>query len=86
MVSLPETAAVGVFVNDAEVLWAPDPSAQTGVTLEAGQTARVLGLDESGNYYQIVWVGTYLWVPVGSLSPNPDEVWQNAPLPTETVD
>lgn len=85
MVTLPETAAVGTFVASTPAFWAPDPGAGTGVVFEAGKTIWVLGTDDSGHYYKVVLSGIYLWVPVESLGPNYDEVWNGAPLPTEIM-
>lgn len=85
MVTLPETAAVGTFVASTPAYWAPDPDASTGVMFEAGKTIWVLGVDESGDYYKVVLSGIYLWVPVESLGPNYDEVWNGAPLPAEIM-
>ncbi len=85
MVPLPETAAVGTFVASTPAFWTPDPTADTGVVFEAGKTIWVLGVDASGHYYQVVLSGIYLWVPVESIGPNYDAVWNGSPLPTAIV-
>jgi len=53
--------------------------------LPAGKTAWVLGQDASGQFYKIVWTCTMLWVPVSTMGPNFDAVWNGAPLPTNVV-
>lgn len=81
---IPETAVGGTFVADAPVFWAPGELIDVVIT--AGNSARVLGVDASGEYYKIIWVCDYLWVPKSSLGPNYDAVWNGAPLPTEVVE
>ncbi len=66
--------------------WAPGELVNPTQVIEAGDTARVIGLDASGEYYQIIWVCDFLWVPKDTLAPNPDAVWQGAPLPTDVVE
>jgi hypothetical protein len=39
-----------------------------------GKTAWVLGVDESGVYYMILWGCQTLWVPVGVMGPDNDAV------------
>ena len=85
MVHLPATAVVGAFVADARLFYAPGTAIEPELVLEAGKTAYVLGVDQSGAYYKIVWGCDYLWVPVGTMGPNPDSVWNNTPLPTGVV-
>jgi len=46
----------------------------------------VLGVDESGAFYKIILACQYLWVPVETMQPNYDEVWQGRPLPTTLAD
>ncbi len=67
----PATAVGGTFVADA-LVWKPGELTNPLVTIKAGNTARVLGLDASGQYYKIIWVCDFLWVPKATLGPNYD--------------
>jgi hypothetical protein len=84
---MPITASsvVGQFVSTTNAYWAPG-KVSSDVVIEAGKTAWVLGMDESGEYYKIVWACSTLWVPVETLGPNYDDVWQGTPLPTVVVE
>jgi len=85
MMPIPATAVGGTFVADAPTYWAPGEPTNPLVTIKAGNTARVIGKDASGQYYKIIWVCDFLWVPVNTMGPNYDSVWNGAPLPTEVV-
>ncbi len=85
MLALPPNAVVGQVLATTTAYWAPGEITNPPVVLEAGKTAWVLGQDESGEYYQIAFACSYLWVPVEAMGPNPDAVWNNTPLPTDTV-
>ena len=86
LLPIPATAVGGTVVADAPVYWEPGELTSPLVTIKAGNTARVLGLDASGQYYKIIWVCDYLWVPKATLGPNYDAVWNGAPLPVEVVE
>jgi hypothetical protein len=85
LLDIPDTAVVGTFVADVVADWTPGVPTGPAVTLEAGKTAWVLGVDESGAYYKIFWGCQTLWVPVGAMGPNFDDVWHGTPLPTGVV-
>lgn len=85
MMDMPSTAVVGAFVAETRAYWTPGALIEPEVVFEAGKTAWVLGVDETGEYYKIVWGCSYLWVPVSSMGPNYDEVWNGTPLPTDVV-
>ena len=85
LMPIPATAVGGTFVADAPVYWKPGELTNPLVTIKAGNSARVLGLDASGEYYKIIWVCNFLWVPRATLGPNYDAVWHGAPLPTGVV-
>ena len=55
------------------------------MSITAGNTAIVIGLDASGAYWKIIWECGTLWVPVETMGPNYDAVWNGAPLPAGTV-
>jgi len=78
-------AAVGVFGVDTDVFWGPDVDATTDITMPAGKTAWVLGMDDTGAFYQFIWGCTYLWAPVNTLGPNFDNTWNGTPLPATVV-
>ena len=83
---LTNDAAVGTFVADTTVLWGPDANAMTTLTMPAGKTAWVLGVDDSGQFYKFAWSCSYLWAPVSMLGPNFDAVWDGTPLPISVVE
>jgi hypothetical protein len=85
MISIPSTAVGATFVADAPVYWAPGKLVEPPVTLVAGKSVRAIGLDSTGQYYQILFACQFLWVPANTLGPNYDEVWNGAPLPTGVV-
>jgi hypothetical protein len=84
-IAIPSTAVGGTFVADAPLYWTPGQLVSPAKTIPAGESARVIGLDESGKYYKIIWVCDYVWVPANALGPNFDAVWHGAPLPTGVV-
>jgi hypothetical protein len=84
--ALTDTSVVGAFVQDALVYADPGVPSSPAITLPAGKTTWVLGIDASGQYYKIRWACQYLWVQVGTMGPNFDAVWNGHPLPTEVVD
>jgi hypothetical protein len=79
-------AAVGTFVWNTDVYWGPDTSKTTGITMPAGKSAWVLGMDETGEFYKFIWSCTYLWAPVGTLGPTYDDTWLGTPLPATVVE
>lgn len=85
LVNLPSGSVVGLFVATTPAYFAPQAGATTETVIEAGKTLWVLGVDASGNFYKVLISGQYFWVPVGTMGPNFDEVWNGAPLPTQTV-
>ena len=85
LLPIPATAVGGTFVADAPVYWKPGELTSPLVTIKAGNSARVIGLDASGQYYKIIWACDFVWAPVGTLGPNYDAVWNGAPLPTAVV-
>ena len=85
LMPIPETAVGGTFVADAPIHWTPGELTSPLLTIAAGNSARVLGLDTSGQYYKIIWVCDYVWVPKATLGPNYDAVWNGASLPTAVV-
>lgn len=76
---------VGAFVTWADFYYEPGQLIDPQIGVPAGKTAWVLGMDESGEYYQILWANTTVWVLAETMGPNYDEVWNGAPLPTGVV-
>ncbi|MBI5960081.1 MAG: hypothetical protein HY866_15180 [Chloroflexi bacterium] len=85
MVAIPDTAVVGSFVTTTAIHWAPRADAVSTVVMEAGKTAWVYGVDESGQFYKVMLSGKFFWVPVQTMGPNFDAVWLGRPLPTVVV-
>jgi hypothetical protein len=83
LINIPSTAVVGAFVADTPIYWTPGQA--TPYVLQAGKTAWVFGRDASGTYYKILWVCSFGWVPVSTMGPNYDQVWNGRPLPTDVV-
>lgn len=86
MVELPQWGVMGQFNAAAPLYYLPDVQARTSITMDAGKTLWVLGKDASGEFYQVVLSGAYLWAPVGSLQPVGSAPWNGRELPTEVVD
>jgi len=85
LVPIPDTAVVGSFVQTTPAYFAPQSSAATDTVMEAGKTAWVYGVDASGQFYKVMLAGKFFWVPVNTMGPNYDEVWNGTPLPTNVV-
>ena len=85
LVPIPDTAVVGSFVQTTPAYFAPQSSAATDTVMEAGKTAWVYGVDASGQFYKVMLAGKFFWVPVSTMGPNYDEVWNGTPLPTTVV-
>lgn len=80
-------AVVGRFVTDTRAYY--DPSANTlivpAIDISAGKTLYVFGEDSTHSYNKVLLQCQYVWVPIGTVGPNPDKVWNNTPLPTAIV-
>jgi hypothetical protein len=85
MVPIPSTAVVGAFVATTPIYFAPQADAATTILMEAGKTAWVYGVDASGGFYKVMLAGKFFWVPVKTMGPNYDAVWNGKPLPTDVV-
>jgi hypothetical protein len=85
LMGITSTSVVGLFVADTQTYWRPGDLTNPLVTIPAGKTAWVLGLNSTEEYYKIIWVCNYLWVPVSDMAPNPDHVWNSKPLPTDII-
>ena len=86
MVPIPDTAVVGSFVTTTPIYFEPRADAATATVMEAGKTAYVYGVDASGGFYKVMLSGQFFWVPVNTMGPNFDSVWNGRPLPTNVVD
>ena len=84
-VPLTASSVVGTFTQTTPVYWQPSADSASNVVLEAGKSYWVLGVDASGGYYRIVIGCSLVWVPVGAIGPNYDDVWGGRPLPTNVV-
>ena len=85
MVPIPSQAVVGSFVATTAVYGSPNANAESTTVMEAGKTAWVYGVDASGQFYKVMLAGKFFWVPVNTMGPNYDEVWNGTPLPTTVV-
>jgi len=80
-------AVVGRFVTDTRAYYQPSASSLTvpAIEIAAGKTLYVFGEDETHSYNKVLLQCQYLWVPIGTVGPNPDQVWNSSPLPTAVV-
>jgi hypothetical protein len=83
--AIPSTAVVGKFVKTTPVYSDPIPGSEINVTMAVGKSAWVFGVDPSGQFYRVMLGGALFWVPVDTMGPNYDEVWQGRPLPGRAV-
>ncbi len=86
MVYIPEYAVVGSFTASTPLYFDDNANAATSTVMEAGKTLWVFGINAEGTYYQVLLNGVNYWVPVGTMGPNYDEVWNGTPLPTVVVE
>ncbi|MBN1681217.1 MAG: hypothetical protein JW966_13100 [Anaerolineae bacterium] len=78
-------AVVGQVLFDQVAFWAPKDGAETHdppIVISPNKTLWVYGLDSSAQFWKVSLGCAYLWVPVGSMGPNPDNVWHNTGLPS----
>ncbi len=84
---IPDTAVSGAFVTTTAIYAQPTQDAGIpDVVMDAGKTVYVYGLDTSEQFYKVMLSGKFFWVPVDTIGPNFDEVWQGHPLPTVIVE
>lgn len=86
--SLPAGSVVGSLLIPTRTYWAPQLDAATDVILGVTPSSKsywVLGQDASQAFYKIALACNYLWVPVATMGPNYDAVWNGTPLPTRVV-
>ena len=86
MVEIPGGSAVGTFVVDTPLYWAPQADAVTTHVITAGQSLWVTGMDASGQYQQVILSGNFLWVPAGTVSSTYDDTWGGSPLPAQHIE
>ena len=86
MVPIPPQAVVGTFTTATPLHYTPALDGASSYVMEAGQSLWVLGVDETGTFYQVLLSGNTYWVPVANIGPTYDEVWGGAPLPTEVIE
>ncbi|MCZ2096952.1 MAG: DVUA0089 family protein [Anaerolineae bacterium] len=85
-IRLPRDSVVGAFVTETVADWSPGKAtASPPVVFTPGKAVWVIGVNEDATHYKIAYVCNYLWVPVSSLGPNYDAMWNGTPLPTRTV-
>lgn len=86
--TLPITSnsVVGTFVADTPVYSDPGVLVSPPIVITAGKSYWVVGQDASRQYYAIYVSCSRVWVPVSSMGPNYDDVWQGRPLPTNVIE
>jgi collagen type VI alpha len=83
-VVIPETAVLGRMEFSQRAYWAPEKI--TPEVVINGGTYYVLGIDETGAWYQILLLCNRLWVPVDTMTPAYGDVnWNGRPLPTNVI-
>jgi hypothetical protein len=78
---IPEGSVVGQVLENTLAYWAPSMDATTSTVLPIGTTWWVIGTDDSKTWYQVMVSCQAVWVPARMMGPNPDAVWNSAPLP-----
>ena len=78
-IQIPNNAVMGTFTRATDTYYAPGALTHPVVNIPAGKTAWVISND--GDYYHILWGCTFLMVPVDSMGPNYDALWNGKPLP-----
>jgi hypothetical protein len=74
-IAIPHGSVVGKFTEPALMYAEPGVPTDPEIFLSPGESAWVIGVDESGEFYKIIWACEYRWVRVGVMGPNYDEVW-----------
>lgn len=82
--AIPAGSVVGRLSATAQIYYAPGQQSP-GLSLPGGTAYWVLGLDSTGEYYQIILSCQRLWVEADLMGPNFEPPWFGAPLPTGTV-
>jgi hypothetical protein len=85
MVQMPDWSVMGQFVANTPLYYAPNANAKTSIVMNAGKTLWVLGKDKSGEFYEVILSGAYLWAPVDSLESVASAPWNGRVLPGEVV-
>lgn len=79
---IPEGAVVGALPESQLAYYAPGlATGNPRVFLNPG-TYWIVDVAVEEGFYQILLACNLLWVPIDSMRPNYDEVWQGRPLPT----
>jgi hypothetical protein len=78
-------AVVGSVVTSTPAYFAPNAESATTTIIAAGKTLYVFGLDSSQQFYRVELGGAFFWLPVSTMGPNYDTVWNGTPLPTSVV-
>jgi hypothetical protein len=86
MVSMPANAVVGTFNAATPLMAHIGDTPNAAYMMQPGQSLWVFGVDASGAYYQVLLSGQLYWVPVSSMGPTYDAVWNGAPLPASVVE
>lgn len=83
---LPASAVVARFVTDTPLYFAPSEGSTTEAIMRIDQTAWTLGIDESGEFYKVLFANQTYWVPVASLGTSSDALFAGLALPTNVVE
>jgi hypothetical protein len=76
-ITIPSSAVGAKITADTLAYWTPGEATDT--TLTAGTSVRAIS--HKDGYYQILFVCDFLYVPDGTIGPNPEAPWYGAPLP-----
>ncbi len=85
LIAIPSQAVMGQFVSDALLYYTPGQLIVPNLTVPAGKTYLVIGQDASGQFRKILLQCQFVWVPLNSVGPDPEPLWNNKPLPTTVV-
>jgi len=85
MVPISTDAVVGTFNVATPLVAHIGDEPNSSFMMQAGQSLWVFGVDASGMYYKVLLSGQFYWVPVSSMGPTYDDVWNGTPLPATVV-
>ncbi|MGQ9849468.1 MAG: hypothetical protein ACUVSU_05390 [Aggregatilineaceae bacterium] len=77
LIAIPSTAVGAKITADTLAYWTPGQATDT--LLKAGTSVRAIAQEDG--YYEILFACDFLYVPVGTIGPNPESPWFGAQLP-----
>lgn len=85
LIAIPSTAVMGKFLTDAPLYSAPGQLISPAMTITAGKTYLVIGMDATQRYYEILLQCQFVWVPANTVGPDPEPLWGGRSLPGSVI-